>query len=408
MSIMVYSVGICNGIIFSSQWDVLNTLSQWGFPVNKLNDILPDIHSCINYFHKIDAVRNDLPYQIDGVVLKVNDILIQNKLGNLAHHPVWARACKFKPVQEKTKLINIEVQVGRTGILTPVAIMEPVNIDGVVVSRATLHNMDEIQRKDIRIGDQIIIERAGDVIPRIVKVDESAKRNGTEHKFEMPSNCEVCGSKIIRLDGEAFYRCMGGLMCPAQRKRAIYHFGSRQAMDIDGLGKELVDQLVDAEIIKTPADLYKINKTSLLTLDRIADLSASNLINAIELSKRTTLEKFIFALGIPNVGEETSKTIAKFFGNMERLMDAHPKTMQYLPDIGIEVNKSIHHFFKEKHNREVISQLISSGVYWDIPAGNQTLKITTLSKFLNWLGSRVEAGWQNLIRQKKLENALRP
>lgn len=388
LSILLYSVGICDDISFLSQWEILQTLLKWDFPINELNEQLPDINACINYFKRIGTIRKDLPYKIDGVVIKVNDILTQNTLGNVAHHPVWARACKFPPVQEKTKLIKIEVQVGRTGVLTPVAIMEPVNVDGVEVKRATLHNMDEIEKKDLRIGDTIIIERAGDVIPRIVRVDETVKRNGSEIKFVMPTICRECGSKVIRLEGEASYRCVGGLACPAQRKRAILHFGSRLAMDIDGLGEELVEKLVKDNIVKTPADLYKLNINSLANLERMGELSATNLLAALENSKHTTLGRFIYALGIPNVGEATAKTLEKFFGNIDMLMQAHQKTIQYISDIGHEVAKSIYLFFREIHNKEVISQLRTLGVFWNEPIKDKSTMDTTLSDFLYWLGRK--------------------
>jgi DNA ligase (NAD+) len=411
LKIFLYAIGNVRGVNFLTQWEVLQTLSEWSFPVNKGQiEQAQNINACIQYFEHIGTIRKDLPYKIDGVVIKVNSLKAQETLGSDSSKPRWALACKYPAVQEKTKIIKIDVQVGRTGILTPVAIMEPVNIDGVEVKRATLHNMDEIEKKDIRIGDAIIIERAGDVIPRIVRVDESVVRNGTETKFVMPTICKECGSKVIRLEGEAFYRCMGGLLCPAQRKRAIDHFGSRKAMDIDGLGEELVDRLVTNNIVKTPADLYKLNISLLVNLDRMADLSASNLITAIEHSKHTTLGRFIYALGIPAVGEATAKAIAKFFGNLDRLMQAYPKTLQYIPDIGPEVAKSIYYFFREEHNQEVISQLRTSGVRWDDLKESKTIRNTTLSDFLNWLRKPVkdhvkEINWSGIDKmgQKKAE-----
>jgi len=403
LKIFLYAIGNVRGVSFSTHWEVLQTLSTWGFPVNKYIDQANDINACIQYFERIGTIRKDLPYKIDGVVIKVNSLEAQENLGSDSSRPRWALACKYPAVQEKTKIIKIDVQVGRTGILTPVAIMEPVNVDGVEVKRATLHNMNEIEKRDIRIGDTVIIERAGDVIPQIVRVDESIERNGTETKFLMPTICKECGSKVIRLEGEAFYRCVGGLACPAQRKRAIYHFASRQAMDIDGLGKELVDQLVENNMVKTPADLYRLNSSSLANLERMGELSAANLISAIENSKHTTLGRFIYALGIPNVGEETAKTIARFFGNIDRLIDAHPKTMQYLPDVGLEVNKSIYLFFKEVHNIEVISQLRKSGISWDDPISDIESKETSLSDFIDKLGKKCPGGWQNLIDKKDKE-----
>ena len=388
LKIYLYAVGNVRGISFSTQWEVLQTLKKWGFPINEKINTPQNINDSINYFENIGTLRKDLPYKIDGVVLKVNNLSYQELLGNISRSPRWALACKYPPVQEKTKIITIETQVGRTGILTPVAIMEPVNVDGVEVKRATLHNMDEIEKKDIRIGDTVIIERAGDVIPHIVRVDESLERNGTEIKFTMPTICKECGSKVIRLEGEAFYRCIGGLSCPAQRKRAIFHFSSRQAMDIDGLGKELVDQLVENNMVKTPADLYRLNTSSLVNLERMGELSAANLISAIENSKHTTLGRFIYALGIPNVGEETAKSLAKFFGNIENLMSAYSKTLQYIPDIGHEVAKSIYLFLRETHNQDVISQLIKLGVVWDKRKDSIANRNTTLSDFLTWLGKK--------------------
>jgi DNA ligase (NAD+) len=397
LKIFLYAIGKVNGLSFSTQWKVLQALSEWGFPTNNLIEPAQDINACIQYFERIGIIRKDLPYKIDGVVLKVNSLKTQETLGSDSRKPRWALACKYPAVQEKTKIITIEAQVGRTGILTPVAIMEPVNIDGAEVRRATLHNMDEIEKKDIRIGDTVIIERAGDVIPRIVRVDESIVRNGTEIEFVMPTICKECGSKVIRLEGEAFYRCMGGLLCPAQRKRAIYHFGSRKAIDIDGLGEELVDRLVANDLAKTPADIYRLNVSSLVTLERMADISALNLITAIENSKHTTFGRFIYALGIPNVGEATAKALAKFFGDLNRLMSAHPKTLQYIPDIGHEVAKSIYYFFREQHNQEVISQLRTSGVRWDQLKKSKTILRTDFlyrlrkpikdsDKEINWPG----------------------
>lgn len=404
LKIFLYAVGKTSGISFTTQWEVLQTLHAWGFPVNmKYAKETHDINACINFFEDIGTKRKDLPYKIDGVVLKVNSLKMQETLGNIARSPRWALACKYPAVQEKTIILNIEAQVGRTGVLTPVAIMKEVNVDGVMVGRATLHNMDEIEKKDIRIGDTVIIERAGDVIPKVVKVDDSVKRNGTEIKFVMPLTCKECGSKVIKLEGEASYRCIGGLLCPAQRKRAILHFASRHAMDIDGLGKELVEQLIKNNIVKTPADLYRLDIDTVASLERMGVLSASNLITAIEKSKHTTLERFIYALGIPEVGETTAKTVARFFGNIDRLMNAHPQTMQYLPDIGIEVNKSIYLFFKEAHNREVILQLKASGISWDAPMSNTGRKEKSLSDFLVWLFEKCEGGWINLVNEKDKE-----
>jgi DNA ligase (NAD+) len=415
LKICLYAVGNVSGISFLTQLEVLQTLDSWGFPVNKdISKQALDINACINYFDRIGTIRKNLPYKIDGIVLKVNSLKMQETLGNISRSPRWALACKYPAVQEKTKIIKIDTQVGRTGILTPVAIMKPVNVDGVMVSRATLHNMDEIEKKDIRIGDTVIIERAGDVIPQIVKVDDSVKRDGTETKFLMPSTCKECGSKIIRLEGEASYRCVGGLSCPAQRKRAILHFASRQAMDIDGLGKELVDQLVKNNFVKTPADLYRLDILTLANLERMGELSAANLVSAIENSKNTTFGRFIYALGIPNIGESTAKSLAKFFGDLERLMSANSKTLQYIQDTGAEVAKSIYIFFREPHNQEVISQLISLGIRWNDSNESITTKTTTFSNLLNWLGKKTwDNSWKSINGLKPenielIENTFRP
>jgi DNA ligase (NAD+) len=402
LKICLYAVGNIHGINFLTQLEVLQTLRKWGLPVNKdISECALDITACINYFEHIGNIRKNLHYKIDGVVLKVNDLSQQKLLGNISRSPRWALACKFPPVQEETKILKIEVQVGRTGVLTPVAIMEPINVDGVMVSRATLHNEDEIIDKDIRIGDTVIIQRAGDVIPEVVKVIPE-KRTGMEKIFSMPSQCPECNSSVVRLEGKVANRCIN-ISCPAQLKGAILHFGSRLAMDIDGLGEELVEQLVKNNIVKTPADLYRLDIATLASLERMGELSATNLISAIESSKHTTLGRFIYALGIPNVGEETAKTLARFFGNIDRLMNAHPKTMQYLPDVGLEVNKSIYLFFKEDHNREVISQLRTSGILWDKPTSNIAHKEKSLSRFLVWLGEKGEGNWINLINEKDKE-----
>jgi DNA ligase (NAD+) len=387
LDIFCYGIGMITEKNFKHQWDVLQTLRQWGFNVNPQNKQLNSIRDCIEYYHEIDDIRKTLHYEIDGVVIKVNDLDIQKRLDDIqikkrltdsSRSPRWAIACKFAASQETTIIEKIDVQVGRTGALTPVAILKPVQISGVTVSRATLHNQDEIDKKGIRIGDKVIIQRAGDVIPEVVKVI-------TEAKFYMPPTCPECGSKVERLEGEAAHRCIGGLICPAQRKRAILHFGSRQAMDIEGLGIELVDKLVKSDIVKTPADLYNLNVSSLLSLERMADTSASKIIAAIEKSKHTTLGRFIYALGIPNVGEATAKDLAKFFGNLDRLMQAYPKTIDYIPNIGSEVAKTIYYFFIEPHNKEVITKIKTLGVRWDDTKNNNTIIKTTLFDFIYWL-----------------------
>ena len=403
LNIFCYGIGMATGIAFKTHLNILQTLSQWGFKVNPYIQQANDIHECIRYYHHINDIRRELLYEIDGIVIKVNDRDIQKRLDDMAmqkrladysRNPQWAIACKFAPTQETTIIEEIDVQVGRTGVLTPVAILKPVKVGGVTISHVTLHNMDEIDKKDIRIGDTVIIQRAGDVIPEVVKVVES-KRNGTERKFHMPERCRYCDSKVVREEGAAAHRCIGGvLLCPAQRKGAILHFGSRKAMDIDGLGEELVDRLVKNNLVKTPADLYILDTSSIANLERMADISSSKLIAALEKSKHTTLGRFIYALGIPNVGEATAKDLAEFFGNLERLMKAYPKTLQYIPNIGPEVANSIYNFFTESHNKEVITQLRSSGLSWDESINSRK---TTLPKLLKWLFKyEKKTGWSGV------------
>jgi len=396
LDIFCYGIGLVTGKSFKRHWDVLQTLRDWGFAVNPHVKQAKDIHQCIQYYHHINDIRKSLPYEIDGVVIKVDDIAIEERLGALSRSPRWAVACKFASTEETTMIDKIEVQVGRTGILTPVAILKPVPIGGVTVSRATLHNMDEIKKKGILVGDTVIVRRAGDVIPEVVKVVESG-RKGTEREFHMPKRCPECDSEVVREEGAAAHRCIGGLICPAQRKGAILHFGSRHAMDIEGLGEKIVDQLVDNNIVKTPADLYLLEASSIANLERMADTSATNLINAIQKSKHTSVGRFIYSLGIPNVGEATAKDLAKFFGNIDRLMQAHQKTLLYITDIGPEVAKSIHHFFAETHNQDVIKRLRTSGVQLDNANDGRVIKGTNLADFLNWLCTNVkDINWNGI------------
>ncbi len=305
----------------------------------------------------------ELPYEIDGTVYKVNDLAQQEKLGFVSRAPRFAIAHKFPAQEAITEVLGIEVQVGRTGALTPVARLKPVFVGGVTVTNATLHNEDEIRRKDVMIGDSVIVRRAGDVIPEVVAVQKE-KRPSDARPFVMPSHCPVCGAKGVRLPGEALTRCTAGLFCPAQRKQSILHFASRRAMNIRGLGDKLVDHLVDNGIIKTPADLYTLSATALADLERMAEKSAGNVINAIEKSKNTTLARFIYSLGIRNVGETTARDLARHFGQLDRLMAADAEGLQQVQDIGPVVAQSITGFFSEKHNREVIEQLRARGVHW--------------------------------------------
>lgn len=360
LNIFLYGIGNVRGINFSTHWEVLQMLSGWGFPVNKLIEQAPDINVCIQYFERIGAMRKNLPYEIDGIVLKVNDLSLQETLGNISRNPRWALACKFPAAQETTTIKKIEVQVGRMGTLTPVAIMEPVNVGGVMVSRATLHNEDEIIKKDIRIGDTVVIQRAGDVIPEVVKVIPE-KRTGREKKFKMPKNCPECNSEIVRFEGEVAHRCVN-ISCPAQLKEHIRHFASRGAMDIEGLGEKVSAHLFDAKLIADPADLYFLTKDKLLELDRQAEKSAQNLIEAIQRSKNPSLDKFIYALGIRHVGERTAKLLAARFGSMENLITAKVDDLTAIKEIGPEIAASIVEFFHERKNIDVMNKFRKAGV----------------------------------------------
>jgi DNA ligase (NAD+) len=360
LNIFFYGIGNIRGINFSTHWEVLQALSGWGFPVNKLIEQAQDINACIQYFERIGAKRKNLPYEIDGIVLKVNDLSLQETLGNISRNPRWALACKFPAAQETTVIKDINVQVGRMGTLTPVAIMEPINVGGVMVSRATLHNEDEIIKKDIRIGDTVVIQRAGDVIPEVVKVIPE-KRTGRERKFKMPKHCPECNSQIVRLEGEVAHRCVN-MSCPAQLKEHIRHFASRDAMDIEGLGEKVSAQLFDAKLIADPADLYFLTKDKLLELDRQAEKSAQNLIDAIQSSKNPSLDKFIYALGIRHVGERTAKLLAEHFGSMENLIDSKVEDLTAINEIGPEIAASIMEFFHERKNIAVMAKFSKAGV----------------------------------------------
>ena len=371
LNVFLYHVGEVKGISFSSHGEVLKALKDWGFPVNPMIEQAKDIQECIQYFDNIVKKRENLPYEIDGVVLKVNDLALQNILGSVSRNPRWALACKFPAAQATTVVKEIIVGVGRTGVLTPVAIMEPVNVGGVMVSRATLHNEDEIIKKDIRIGDTVVIQRAGDVIPEVVKVITS-KRKGMEKEFKMPAQCPECNSHIVRLEGETAHRCIN-LSCPAQIKEHIKHFASRGAMDIEGLGEKVSAQLFDAKLIADPADLYFLTKEQLVALDRQAEKSAQNLIDSLEKSKNPPLDKFIFALGIRNVGERTAKLLAARFGSIEYLIDAQIEDLTTINEIGPEIAASILNFFHEPKNKEVMEKLRKAAVRpqkKEITAGN--------------------------------------
>ena len=343
--------------------EILQRLRHWGLRVSPEIKTVKGIKGCLKYFADISQRRDSLDYEIDGVVYKVDRIDQQETLGFVSRAPRWAIAHKFPAQEAMTQVLGIEVSVGRTGALTPVAKLKPVDVGGVTVSNATLHNQDEIQRLDVRVGDTVVIYRAGDVIPKVDRVIPSLRPKHTS-VFHMPKRCPVCGSEVERREGEAATRCTGGLFCAAQRKNSIKHFNSRRAMDVDGMGDKLVDQLVDKELIHDAADMYSLSKEQLAGLERMADKSAQNILDALEKSKATTLARFIYALGIRDVGEATALALAKHFGDLEELIRADEETLQQIPDVGPVVANSIVKFFHQKHNREVIHKLIKAGVHW--------------------------------------------
>jgi len=352
------------GPAFSTHYDLLQAIKQWGFPVAALVECAQGAPELIAYHQRIGAARDSLPYDIDGVVYKVNSLTLQRQLGFVTREPRWAVAHKYPAQEQVTKVLGIDVQVGRTGKLTPVARLEPVFVGGTTVSNATLHNLFELRRKKVRVGDQAIVRRAGDVIPEVVGV-VAALRPAYVPNFRMPKSCPICGSTVVREKGEVNHRCSGGLFCAAQRKQAILHYAQRRAVDIEGLGEKLVDQLVDANVIRTLADLYKLGLTALAALDRMAEKSAQNVLDALQKSKQTTLPRFLYGLGIRHVGEATAKDLARHFGTLDAIMCATPQQLLGVNDVGPIVAQSIHTFFQQPHNREVVEQLRACGVSWE-------------------------------------------
>ena len=372
------------GIAFSSHFDFLLQLKKWGFPVANQTQCVKGAAGLVQFHQAIAQERDALPFDIDGVVYKVNSLEAQQRLGFVTREPRWAVAHKYPAQEELTTVQAIEVQVGRTGKLTPVAKLTPVFVGGVTVTNATLHNEDEARRKDVRVGDTVIVRRAGDVIPEVVSV-VLEKRMQDAQLFTMPSHCPVCSSLAIREDGEADYRCTGGLFCRAQRKQAILHFAHRRAVEIEDLGDKLVEQLVDAGIVNTLPDLYKLGLTALSQLDRMAEKSAANVLAGIEKSKSTTLPKFLFGLGIRHVGEATAKELSRHFGTLDAIMDATLDQLLQVSDVGPTVAQSIRTFFDQAHNREVVEQLKACGVHWkegvasagaSLPLTGQTFVLT--------------------------------
>lgn len=364
LTFFAYGLGAMEeGPQFGRHNETMDFLAALRFPLCPERKVVAGVAGLLGYYQAIGARRDNLPYEIDGVVYKVNDLDQQARLGFVSRAPRWAIAHKFPAQEALTEVLDIDVQVGRTGALTPVARLKPVFVGGVTVTNATLHNEDETRRKDVRVGDTVIVRRAGDVIPEVVSVVLEKRPAGTR-PFTMPQTCPVCGSHVTRDPEGAVARCSGGLYCPAQRKQAILHFASRRAMDIEGLGDKLVDQLVDKDIVHNPAGLYKLDVPTLARLERMAEKSAQNIVAAIENSKHTTLARFIYALGIRNVGEATARELAAHFGSLERLMEADMAALQQVADIGPVVADSILQFFAETHNREVIEQLRGAGVQW--------------------------------------------
>ncbi len=343
--------------------EILEQLREWGQRVNRETRKVQGAAGCLGYYADMGKKRERLPYEIDGVVYKVDRLDWQEELGFVARAPRWAIAHKFPAQEEMTVLKAVDFQVGRTGALTPTARLEPVFVGGVTVSNATLHNMDEVERKDIRIGDTVIVRRAGDVIPEVAGVVLARRPKGAK-KVKLPKTCPECGSEVVRPEGEAVARCSGGLVCPAQRKELIRHFASRRAMDVEGLGDKIVDQLVSTGAVETPADLYKLDARQLADMERMGEKSAQNLVQALDKSKTTTLPRFLLALGIPEVGEATALTLAKHFGALEPLMEADEEALLEVPDVGPVVAAEIAAFFRQKHNRGVIAALRKAGVHW--------------------------------------------
>ncbi len=370
LSFLAYGAGAVEGFILpDTHAEQLECLQKLSVPVPQERRVVHGLDGLLAYYREIGELRNKLPYEIDGVVYKVNVISQQTRLGYVSRAPRFALAHKFPAEEALTTVLDIEVQVGRTGALTPVARLAPVFVGGVTVTNATLHNEEELRRKDIRIGDTVSVRRAGDVIPEVARI-LLERRPVDAREFNMPRTCPVCGAHVTKQPDEAIWRCSGGLFCPAQRKQALLHFASRRALDIEGLGEKLVDQLVEQQRVHTPADLFKLSLQALAQLERMGEKSAQNLLDAIEHSKQTTLARFIYALGIRNVGEATAKELARHFATLDNFMMADEIRLQLVPDIGPVVAQSITTFFAEPHNIEVIAQLRAAGVQWPEQAEN--------------------------------------
>lgn len=356
--------GEVNAPLAETHLEVLQQLAGWGFEVTSYLSKIDHLDDCREYYLKMQNLREQMPFEIDGLVFKVNNLDERERLGFTARAPRWAIAYKFPAHEEKTVVEDILASVGRTGVITPVAQLRPVQVGGVTVSRASLHNQDEVDRKDIRVGDTVLVRRAGDVIPEVVMVILEARPEHTQ-PWQIPDHCPICGSEVLRLSNEAAHRCMGGIYCPAQRMGAISHFASRKAMDIRGLGEKLITQLVERELVKTVADIYSLNEEVLCGLERMARKSAQNLLAEIAASRQTQLWRFLYALGIRQVGETTAKSLAEHFGDLDPLMAADEAQLQNIPDVGPIVAESVLHFFAQSHNQEVITALRTAGLHWE-------------------------------------------
>lgn len=377
LELCAYSVALEDeSLLPTTHWEGLKQVSAWGFRINPEMRRATGVEDCLQAYNELMDKRATLPYEIDGIVFKVNSLALQQQLGFVSRAPRWAIAQKFPAQEELTIIEDVEFQVGRTGAITPVARLKPVFVGGVTVSNATLHNMDEIQRLGVRIGDTVFVRRAGDVIPQVVKV-VAERRPDNAREVELPDACPVCQSDIVQIEGEVVARCSGGLFCPAQRKEAIRHYASRKALDIEGLGDKWIDILVDRELVSTVADLYLLKKADLTGLERMGEKSAGNLIDAIDRSRNPVLWKFLYALGIREVGEATAKALASHFGTLESISEADEDTLQSVPDVGPIVAGHIRSFFDQTHNQETIQALKDAGVQWQtevITASEKPLK----------------------------------
>jgi len=367
LSFIPWGLGETSEPVAARYSDVARHLKEWGFRVSEFFRTAKGLDACLKYYRDMLSQREKLPFEIDGVVYKVDELAARERLGYTARAPRWALAHKLPAHEETTVVEDIMASVGRTGVITPVAVLRPVQVSGVTVTHATLHNQDEVDRKDVRIGDTVIVRRAGDVIPEVLGSIKDKRPRGAR-KWRMPDKCPVCGSQVIREEEEAAHRCMGGLVCSAQRMGAILHYASRHAMDIEGLGDKLVQQLVDKGMLKTVADIYRLTKDELAALDRMAEKSAQNLLDQIEKSKTTTLARFLHALGVPQVGEATAQLLADHFGAIDDLMEAKRETLEDIHGIGPAMAEDLYSFFHEKHNRRVIRNLLKAGIHWPKPA----------------------------------------